>query len=154
MRGSIGGGAAIVRTLIGAAGFAATAFTATGASAASVEIKNAIAKVTIIPEARSDVAVTVVRDDPHHPLKVGTWPDGRTVVDGGYFGGFFGGVGITNCNSHGGMPHVRIFGRESVDHGTMAEVVIHVPLDARVSAGGGGYGGGGRAGGLDLRGPG
>lgn len=150
MRASIGGGVATVKTLFGAAVFAAIAFAAAGASAASVEIKNAIARVTIIPESRSDVAVTVVRDDPHHPLKVGVWPDGRTVIDGGYFGGLFGG-GITDCNSHGGLFRVRVFGGESVDHGTIAQVVIHVPLDARVSAGGAVYGEVGRADSLDLR---
>jgi len=146
MRTSIGGGVTIAVALLGA-----TLLGATGAQAASVEIKNAIARVTIIPEARSDVAVTVVRDDPHHPLKVDTWSDGRTVVDGGYFGGIFGGVGITDCNSHEGLPHVRVFGGESVGHGTMAEVVIHVPMDARVSADGAVYGEVGRAESLDLR---
>jgi len=145
MRASVGGGATIAAALFGA-----ILLSARPAIAASVEIKNAIARVTIIPEARSDVAVTIVRDDPHHPLKVGTWPDGRTVVDGGYFGGLFGGVGITDCISHGGLPHVRVFGGESVDHGTMAEVVIHVPMDARVSAGGAVYGEVGRSESLDL----
>ncbi len=39
MRASIGGGVATMKTLLGAAVFAATAFAAAGAGAASVEIK-------------------------------------------------------------------------------------------------------------------
>lgn len=137
MRGSIGGLA------LGAALLAGS-----GANAASVEIKNAVAKVTVIPESRSDVAVSIVRDDPRHPLKVSAWPDGRTVVEGGYFGGFFGGV--TACNSHGGLPYIRVFGSEPLSFGNMAQIVIHVPMDAKVSAGEAVFGEVGRSESLDL----
>src|ERR1700679_2074259 len=120
MRGSLVGGCALTAGLFGAVFFAATA-----ANAASVEIKNAIARVTVIPEARSDVAVAIVRDDPRRPLKVRVWPDGHVVVDGGWAGGFFGGMGITECNSHGGHPTVRVFGGESVNYDQMAQIVVH-----------------------------
>ena len=144
MRASIDGGAALVAAL-----FAGAAFGATAANAASLEIKNAVARVTIIPEARSDVAVTIVRDDPHHAMRVSTWPDGRTVVDGNYFGGFFGGV--TECNSHGGRPYVRMFGGEAVNYDSMAQIVVHTPMDVRVSANGAVFGEVGRSENLDLR---
>ena len=137
MRASIGGGLAALATLLGAG----------GAHAASVDIKNAVARVTVIPEARSDVAVTIVRDDPHHPLKVSVWPDGRTDVDGGYFGGLFGGV--TECNSHGGRPSVRVFGA-SISYDEMAQIIVRVPQDARVSASGAVFGEVGRSENLDL----
>ena len=143
MRAPINSGSRVAATLFGAAVFAAG-----GANAAGVEIKNAIARVTVIPEARSDVTVTIVKDDPHHPLKVRVWPDGKVVVDGGVFGGFFGGV--TSCNSHGGKPYVRVFGGETYTYDTMPQLVVHTPMDARVSAGGAVFGEVGRSDSLDL----
>jgi Putative auto-transporter adhesin, head GIN domain len=136
-----------MRALTGGGLALATLLAASGASAASVNIKNAVARVTIIPEARSDVSVTIVRDDPHHPLKVSVWPDGNTDVDGGYFGGLFG--GMTACNSHGGRPSVRVFGA-NISYGDMAQVVVRTPLDARVSASGAVFGEVGRSENLDL----
>jgi hypothetical protein len=139
-----------MRNLIGAGlTLAATLLAAGGSDAASVEIKNAIARVTVIPEARSDVAVSIVRDDPNHPLKVSVWPDGRTLVEGHYFGGLFG--GITACNSHGGRPSVRAMGTEPITYDNMAQVIVRTPMDARVSAGGAVYGEVGRSESLDLR---
>jgi hypothetical protein len=137
MRGLIGGFVAVAALL-----------SADGAHAASVEIKNAVARVTVIPEARSDISVAIVRDDPHHPLKVSTWPDGHTVVDGGYFGGFFGGV--TACISSGGHPSVRILGADTVSYDGMAQIIVRTPQDARVAASGAVYGEVGRADNLDL----
>jgi hypothetical protein len=144
MRALIGGVFGLAAALIGA-----TVFGAGEADAASVEIKDAVAKVTVIPEARSDVAVAVVRDDPHHPLKVSAWPDGRTVIQGGYFGGFFGGV--TECSAHGGRSLVRVFGSGTLNTDNMATIVVRTPLDAKVSAGGAVYGEVGRADSLELR---
>lgn len=144
MRALIGSGFGLAATLFGA-----TLFGAGEADAASVEIKDAVAKVTIIPEARSDVAVSIVRDDPHHPLKVSAWPDGRTVIQGGYFGGFFGGV--TECSARGGRSLVRVFGSGTLNPENMATIVVRTPLDAKVSAGGAVYGEVGRADSLDLR---
>jgi hypothetical protein len=139
MQHSIGVGLVLAASLLGAG----------SAAAASVEIKNAVARVTVIPESRSDVSVSIVRDDPNHPLKVSVWPDGRTVVEGRYFGGIFG--GITECNSHGGRPHVRAMGAEPISYDNMAEIVVHTPMDAHVSAGGAVYGEVGRSENLDLR---
>ena len=143
MRAPSGGGSAIAATLFGAALFAAG-----GASAAGVEIKNAVARVTVIPEARSDVAVTIVKDDARHPLKVRVWPGGQVVVEGGVFGGLFGGV--TSCSSHAGKPFVRVFGGESYTYEDMPQLVVRTPLDAKVSAGGAVFGEVGRSDSLDL----
>ena len=145
MSASIAGGSAMAAAL-----FSAALFAPGGASAAtSIEIKNAIARVTIIPEARSDIAVTIVKNDPRHPLKVDAWPGGLTVVEGGYFGGLFGGV--TACSSHGGRPSVRVFGSGEITYDDMAQVVVRTPLDARVAAGGAVYGELGRAETVQLR---
>ena len=137
-----------MRGLIGSGMAALAALCAGGAQAASVEIKNAVARVTVIPEARSDISVAVVRDDPHHPLKISVWPDGRTVVEGGYFGGFWSGVAA--CNSHGGRPFVRVFGADALNYDNMAQIVVRTPQDAHVMASGAVFGEVGRAETLDL----
>ncbi|HEX4179402.1 MAG TPA: DUF2807 domain-containing protein [Caulobacteraceae bacterium] len=137
MRASTGAALAALAALFGAG----------DANAASVDIKNAVARVTVIPEARSDISVTIVRDDPRRPLKVNVWPDGRTDIEGGYFGGLFG--GIIACNSHGGRPYVRVFGA-AISYDEMAEIVVRTPRDVRVSASGAVFGEVGRSENLDL----
>ena len=143
MRAFPASGAALATAVLGGALFAAT-----NAVAASVQITNAVARVTVIPEARSDVAVSIVKDDARHPLKVRAWPDGRVVVDGGVFGGLFGGV--TSCNSHGGKPYVRVMGGDAYTYDNMPQVVVRTPMDARVSAGGAVFGEVGRSDSLEL----
>ena len=135
-------------SLIAALGAVAALATSTGASAAGIEFKDAVARVTIIPEARTDVAVTIVKNDAHHPLQVSTGPDGRTVVDGGYRNGLFG--GIASCNTIAGRPIVHVRGVGVIGYDDMAQVVVHVPLDAKVSGGGAVYGAVGRSNSLEL----
>ena len=121
-------------SLIAALGAVAALATSTGASAAGIEFKDAVARVTVIPEARSDVAVSIVKNDAHHPLQVSTGLDGRTIVDGGYRNGLFG--GISSCNSVGGHPFVHVRGVGVIGWDDMAQVVVRVPLDAHVAGGG------------------
>ena len=135
-------------SVIAALGAAAALSVATGAGAASIEIKDAVARVTVIPEARSDVAVTIVKNYAHHPLQVSTGPDGRTIVDGGYRNGLFG--GISSCNSFGGRPIVHVRGVGSIGWDDMAQVVVHVPMEAKVAGGGAVYGVVGRSSSLEL----
>ena len=135
-------------SLIAALGAVAALGVATGASAASIEIKDAVARVTVIPEARSDVAVTIVKNDAHHPLRVTTEPGGRTVVDGGYRNGLFGGIG--SCNSIAGHPFVHVRGVGVIGYDDMAQVVVRVPMDAHVAGGGAVFGTVGRSSSLDL----
>ena len=135
-------------SLFGALGAIAALSCATGASAASFEIKDAVARLTVIPEARSDVSVTIVKNDAHHPLRVDTGPDGRTVVDGGYRHGFFG--GILNCNTVGGRPRVVVGGVGVIGYDSMAQVVVRVPMDAKVAGSGAVFGAIGRSSSLDL----
>ena len=135
-------------SLIAALGAVAALATSTGASAAGIEFKDAVARVTVIPEARSDVAVSIVKNDAHHPLQVSTGLDGRTIVDGGYRNGLFG--GISSCNSVGGHPFVHVRGVGVIGWDDMAQVVVRVPLDAHVAGGGAVFGTVGRSSSLDL----
>jgi hypothetical protein len=135
-------------TLIAALGAVAALSLSTAASAASIEIKDAVARVTVIPEARQDVAVSIVKNDAHHPLQVSTGPDGRTVVDGGYRNGLFG--GISSCTTIAGHPMVHVRGVGTIGYDDMAQVVVRVPMDAHVAGGGAVYGTVGRSSSLDL----
>ena len=63
---------------------AAAALSAGAANAASVEVRDAVARVTVIPEDRRDIKIEVLNPNPRLPLKVSTEGD-RTVVDGGLY---------------------------------------------------------------------
>jgi len=135
-------------SLIAALGVIAALGSATGANAAGVEIKDAVVRITVIPEARSDVAVTIVKNDAHHPLQVSTGSDGRTIVDGGYRKGLFG--GIVSCSSFAGHPSVTVWGVGVIHYDTMAQVTVRVPMDAKVAGSGAVFGDVGRSNSLDL----
>ncbi len=127
------------------AGVAAMALTAAGGAgaASSVDIRNAAAQVTIIPEARSDVQVSIIRTHPKLRLSVSTIGD-RVIVDGGLMGR------AMTCHAALGGPSVMVWGVGNVSVETLPKVVIHTPMDAKVSAGGAVFGDVGRAASADL----
>jgi hypothetical protein len=120
---------------------------ATQASAASIEFRNAVARVVVIPEDRADIAVVILKNYDRHPLKVERWGD-QVIVDGGLATGFFGNV--MNCNMHGGLPMVTLFGFGTVGYDDMAQVVVRTPKDVKVTAGGAVFGFIGGTDSLDL----
>ena len=63
------------------AAVAATTFAAGAARAATVEIEDAVARVTVVPEDRSDIKIEVVSPNARLPLTVRTVGD-RTILDG------------------------------------------------------------------------
>ena len=123
---------------------AAGACAAAGAAhAASVEIKDAVARVTVIPENRADVRVEILSSHPRLPLQVRTF-GGRTVVDGGLF------HRIRNCRGPMDNPRVSVLGIGDIGLGEMPQVVVHTPRDAHVQAGGAVFGSVGRSASLEL----
>ncbi|HSV01564.1 MAG TPA: DUF2807 domain-containing protein [Phenylobacterium sp.] len=112
-------------------------------AAATVQIKDAVARVTVVPEARSDVRVEILSSNPRLPLEVRTF-GGRTVVDGGLR------RRIHNCRGPAGNPRVDVGGVGQVGWREMPQVVIHTPRDANVEAGGAVFGSVGRSANLDL----
>lgn len=103
------------------------------AQAASLEIRRAVVRVTVIPEARADVAASVTHANARFPLKVSRSGDG-VVIEGD--------IAWTsaNCHSFFGHPSVNIWGRGDVHWEDMPQVVVRVPRDAKISAGGAVYG--------------
>jgi hypothetical protein len=122
---------------------ATAAFTAGAAEAASVEIKDAVARVTVVPEDRSDIKVEIVSPNSELPLTVRTFGD-RTIIDGDLR------RRIRGCNGSGQNAHVKVRGVGDVRWAQMPQVVIYTPRAVSVSTGGAVQGVIGRSASLDL----
>lgn len=117
---------------------------ATGAAqAAEVEIKDAVARVTVIPENRSDIKVEVLSTHPRLPLEVRSL-GGKTIVDGDLD------RRIKSCNGEGDGVSVTVNGIGRVTYDEMPHVVIRTPRDADVEAGGAVFGVVGKSASLEL----
>lgn len=112
-------------------------------AAASVEIKDAVARVTVIPEDRTDIKIEVLKPNASLPLTVRTMGD-RTILDGDLD------RRIRNCKSSGQDSWVEVRGVGKIDWAQMPQVAIHTPRDVRVEAGGAVFGAVGRSASLDL----
>lgn len=113
------------------------------ALAATVRIDHAAAVVTIVPEARSDVAVTILSTNARLPLRVTRLGDG-VRIDGGLAGR------LSGCHALLGIPSVSIFGMGGIDKSALPRVVVRAPVDVVVQASGAVYGAVGRTSSLDL----
>lgn len=113
------------------------------AQAATVEVKDAVARVTVIPEARDDVVVEVLRPNPRLPLKVRQL-GGRTILDGDL------NWDVRGCRMQGGRPVVHVRGVGDVAWADMPQVTIRTPGDVSLAAGGAVFGVVGRARSVDL----
>jgi hypothetical protein len=124
---------------------AAATVCAAGAAAAgpSVEIRDAVARVTVIPEDRADVKVEFLTINRALPLEVRT-NGGETIIDGGLR------HRIHGCHTSGDNPTASVRGVGTIDYKDMPQVVIHAPKAVVVDAGGAVIGTIGRAASLDL----
>lgn len=123
---------------------AAAAFSMAGAaSAASVDVKDAVARVTVIPENRSDIKVEIIAPNARLPLQVRSLGD-RVIVDGDLD------RKIRNCRGSGEARIVEVRGVGDIAWREMPQVVIRTPRDARVEAGGAVFGAVGRSASLTL----
>lgn len=119
------------------------ALAAGAAQAATVEIREAVARVTVIPEARSDIKIEIIRPNGSLPLTVRTMGD-RTILDGNLD------RRIRNCRRSGTSASVDVRGAGNIDWREMPQVVIRTPRDARIEAGGAVFGTVGRSASLNL----
>ncbi|MDO8411887.1 MAG: DUF2807 domain-containing protein [Phenylobacterium sp.] len=116
---------------------------ATAAQAASVEIKDAVARVVVIPEDRADVKVEFLTTSTGLPLTVRAEGD-KTVIDGDLSRG-----AIRNCRTFNGQTSVSVRGK-TFGWDALPQVVVRVPMDARVAGGGAVFGSIGRTSSLTL----
>lgn len=121
----------------------AIAGAATAADAASVEVKNAVARVTVLPEARSDIKIDIIQANPRLPIQVRSF-GGRTIVDGAL------GSRIRDCHGRGEAISVRVRGVGDVAWKDLPQIVIHTPRDVDLDAGGAVWGAVGRSASLKL----
>jgi hypothetical protein len=127
---------------------AATALTAAGAAGAaaaapSVEIRDAVARVTVVPEDRSDVKVEMLTKNTALPLEVRS-EGSRTVIDGNLS------HRIKDCRGRGDHPSAYVRGVGDVSYENMPQVVIHTPRAVILETNGAVYGAVGRSGSVDL----
>src|SRR4051812_13887811 len=135
----------VMRLAIVLAAGAGAVLTTAGAAAAapSVEIRDAVVRVTVIPEERPDIKVEMLTSNKDLPLQVRT-QGGATIIDGGL------GHRIYNCKTHGEHPQVGVRGVGEVKYEDIPQVVIHTPKAVMLEAGGAAFGAIGRSASLDL----
>ena len=122
-----------MKTMLTMLAAAAAAAVASTAGAASVEIEDAVARVSVIPEARQDVKVEFIRTHPGLPMTV-RHEGGRTIVDGNLE------RRIGGCRMVDNRAGVRVRDVGWVEHDEMPQVLIRVPRDAEVAVSGAVFG--------------
>lgn len=113
------------------------------AAAASIEFRELVARVTVIPEARNDIQVEVLSRHPGLPIRVKA-DGGKIVVDGNLA------RRIRDCSTEHGQPLVRVAGVGDVPWSQMPQLVVRTPRAVEISAGGAVFGSIGRSDSLDL----
>jgi hypothetical protein len=129
--------------ILAAAAATSLALAAGAAQAASVEVKDAVARVTVIPENRPDIKVEFVSTNPRLPLEVRSL-GGRTIVDGRL------GRRIRDCHGRGDAVSVYVRDVGEVAYKDIPQIVIRTPRDVDVDAGGAVWGAVGRSASLKL----
>lgn len=124
---------------------AALAALAGGAAQAQVlEIHHAAVRITVIPEARSDVAVQQVRGSAEAPIAI-TRRGADAVVTGDLR------KKVRGCDNDDDRPSIQLSGFRRLHQDEMAELIVRTPMDAKISiAGGAAVGAIGRTNSLEL----
>ena len=130
----------IAAAVLGTALLAGTAV----AAAPRVEIEDAVARVTVIPEDRSDIKVEFASTNARLPLTVEQHGD-KIVIDGDLRHDR-----IRNCTIINGVTRVAVRGIGPIEYKDMPHVVIRTPRAVDVSAGGAVFGEIGRSTSVDL----
>uniref|UniRef100_B0T2B9 Putative auto-transporter adhesin head GIN domain-containing protein n=1 Tax=Caulobacter sp. (strain K31) TaxID=366602 RepID=B0T2B9_CAUSK len=110
----------------------------------SVKVKDAVARVVVIPEARTDVKVEFLTTNQSLPLEI-RQNGSSTVIDGGLRMNR-----INGCNTVMGKTVVHVRGVGDVKWEDIPQVVVRVPLKAEIGAGGAVFGSVGRTDSLEL----
>lgn len=127
-----------------AAAVSAAALGGAASAAPSVKIKDAVARVVIIPENRSDVKVEFLTTNASLPLEVRREGD-DVIVDGNLRM-----HRINGCNTRAGKTTVRVRGVGEVSYDNIPQVAIRTPLNVKVAAGGAVFGDIGRSDSVEL----
>ena len=112
------------------------------AASPRVEIKDAVARVTVIPEARADIKVEFLTTNPSLPMQVRAQGD-KVIVDGDLD------HKIRSCDGSGSNATVRVDGK-TIRYADMPQVVIRTPKAVNIEAGGAVFGAIGKSDSLEL----
>lgn len=137
-----------MKTFLTTAAVATATLAASGAAWAAeprIEIRDVVARVTLIPEARGDVKVEILRTNPALPLKLRTEPGGKVVLDGGLKLDR-----ILSCDGDSRRARVRVRGVGQVAYDDMPQIVVRTPRAVKAYAGGAVFGVVGRSASVDL----
>lgn len=122
---------------------AAFSFAAAPSHAASIEFRELVARVTVVPEDREDIQVEVLARNPRLPIKVKGEGD-KLLVDGDLA------RRIRGCRGEAGHPVVEVAGVGDVEWAQMPQIIVRTPQAVKLSAGGAVFGSVGRSLSLDL----
>jgi len=124
----------------------AIAVSAAGAASAqqSIKIKDAVARVVVIPENRSDVKVEFLTTNPSLPLEV-RQNGNEVIVDGDLRMNK-----INGCNSRDGKIWIRVRGVGDVSYDNLPQIAVRTPMNVKVGAGGAVFGDIGRSDSVSL----
>ena len=107
---------------------------ATAAHAApSVEVRDAVARVVVTPEARQDIRVDILTTNPSLPLTIRTEGD-LIIIDGDLD------RSIRSCRARGERSSVTVSGVGEVAYADMPQVVIRTPMAVGLKVGGAVFG--------------
>jgi hypothetical protein len=112
-------------------------------AAPSVQVRGAAARVTIIPEARRDIAVSLIHADPRLPIRITKLGD-RIFITGDV------GHRVHGCRTSAGRRGVAIWGRGAIPYEELPTLVIRTPTVVRLSAGEAVFGDIGRSASVDF----
>jgi hypothetical protein len=113
------------------------------ASAAELDIRHAAIRVTVTPEARGDVVVSVFKPSPR--LHVRVYREGDTlVVDGGL------GLRGPNCTNAFGRKGVHVWGMGFTPYDQLPQIMVRAPMNVKVRASGAVFGTVGRSDSTEL----
>jgi hypothetical protein len=115
---------------------------APASAAPSLQIKGAAAQVVIVPEARADVRVIVLRTNPRLPMRIHA-AGGKVLVTGDV------GRRVRGC-VRSGQGGVEVWGRGRIAAAALPYLVVRTPLDVRVSVGDAVFGAIGRSASVDF----
>jgi len=132
--------------LVGAASaLAMTAITGAAQAATKFEVRDAVARVVIIPEARGDVKVELTKRSNVLPLNMTV--EGDTVkVDGGLKRN-----AIRGCNSTNGRARVHVRDKGDIAWDEMPVMTVRTPMDVSLTVVGAVFGSIGNSGSVELR---
>ena len=108
----------------------------------SLEVRGAALRLVVIPEARADIAVIILKTDKRLPIRVRRF-GGTTFINGDV------GHRIHGCRV-GGARGVAVRGRGEIAYDDLPQVVARVPMQVKVAAGDAVYGDVGRSSDLEL----